>query len=247
MGEGGNVETITVHGSEPDHLEPARFLPPRLSRLRVLVSWPARHIALIVPLALLPLFLVAGLTFASRPGTTRIVVMLVPALFYSGYGITLVKRLEGKLTRQQNRFEGEMRRRFDEFSPTDARYSRQYFEVRLAQEIKRSKRHKLPLCVVTLSTPREGDQAVHTLQLIELTARTLRAEDCAGRLGRYVYAICLPHTTPEGAEAVIGRLRSEFGVKQPQFSLAYLEPGLDSTPQQMLALALGEQPESIAA
>jgi GGDEF domain-containing protein len=196
---------------------------------------------------LLPLFLFAALTFAGGSGTTRVVVMLVPALFYSGYGIVTVKRLEGKLTRQQNRFEGEMRRRFDEFSPNETHLSRQYFETRLAQEIKRSRRHKLPLCVVTLSTPRERDKAVHTLQLIELTARNLRAEDSAGRLGRYVYAICLPHTTPEGAEAVIGRLRGEFGAKQLHFSLAYLAPGLDITPEQLLSLALGQQAESIAA
>jgi GGDEF domain-containing protein len=200
-----------------------------------------------LPLALLPLFLVAALTFASRPSTTRIVVMLVPALFYSGYGIVIAKRLEGKLTHQREHLEDEMRRRFDKFSPTETRLSRQYFETRLGQEIKRSKRHNLPLCVVTLSTPRERDKAVHTLQLIELTARTLRAEDSAGRLGRFVYAICLPHTTREGAEAVIGRLRSEFGAKQPQFSLAYLEPGLDSTPEQMLTVALDQLHESVAA
>jgi GGDEF domain-containing protein len=247
MSEGGRVETITAQGSEPHHLELPRFLPPSPSKFRVLVSWLARHVALIVPLALLPLFLVAGLTFASRPSTTRVVVMLVPALFYSGYGIVLVKRFEGKLTRRQNHLEGEMRRRFDEFSPTETRLSRQYFETRLAQEIKRSRRHNLPLCVVALSTSPERAKAVHTLELIELTARTLRSEDSAGRLGRYVYAICLPHTTREGGEAVIDRLRSEFGAKQPQFSLAYLEPGLDSTPAQILNVALDQLPESVAA
>jgi hypothetical protein len=42
-------------------------------------------------------------------------------------------------------------------------------------------------------------------------------------------------------------LRSEFGAKQPQFSLAYLEPGLDSTPAQILNVALDQLPESVAA
>jgi GGDEF domain-containing protein len=188
--------------------------------------------------ALLPLFLAAGLIYGGQSGSASAMVAIAPALFYSGYAIASVKRMERKLTRRQVCLQADVVRRVDEFSPNEVRLSRHYFETRLAQEIKRSRRHRLPLCVVTLSTPAEREKAVHTSQLVELSARTLRSEDCAGRLGRHLYAICLPHTTPAGAEVVIQRLRSEFEGKAARFGLTYLEPGVDSTPAQLLQAAI---------
>jgi hypothetical protein len=228
-------------------LDPPRFSAFKRNGIDGVAFWLQRYRSLVAPLALLPLFLAAELWFAGHSQTTRILMMLALALFYSAYAVVTLMRLEGNLIRRHMRFEGEMLRRLDEFSPNEVRLSRQYFEGRLAQEINRSRRHHLPLSLVTLSTAPERDKVVHTSHLIEVTARYLRAEDSAGRLGRYVYAICLPHTTRSGAEVVIERLRNEFDGQQPQFGVACLEPGGEATPEQLLQMALGHQLAVIAA
>jgi GGDEF domain-containing protein len=239
------MNSIT-HAGEPRRIQPARSSAIRLQALKTALAWLMLRAPVLVPLALLPLFPALGLLYGGRPGSSIALMMIAPALFYSGFAITLVKRIERRTARHQARLEAEVARRIDEFAPTELRLSRQYFESRLAQEINRSRRHRLPLCVVTLSTPAEREVAVHTSELVELAARALRAEDCAGRLGRNVYAISLPHTTPAGAAVVIERLRQELYGKQARFGLAYLEPGRDATPQQLLDAAISSTSEACA-
>ncbi len=253
MGVERELSTMATKVSGPRGLEPMRSLTAMWHGTSATAFWLGRNKALIAPLALLPVFLAAGLLSGDHSQSIRILLTLAPALFYSGYAVVTLKRLERNLTRRQKRLEGEMLRRLDEFSPNEVRLSRQYFEARLAQELNRSRRHNLPLSLVTLSTAPDRERAVLasqlvlTSQLIEVTARYLRAEDSAGRLGRYVYAICLPHTTRSGAEVVIERLRNEFDGQQPQFGVACLEPGGEATPEQLLQMALGHQLAVIAA
>jgi GGDEF domain-containing protein len=149
----------------------------------------------------------------------------------------LVRLAEHKFERHEARLRAQLARRVDEFVPNEARLSRQYFETRLEQEIRRSRRHGLPLCVVTLDTPPRKGRTLLTSQLVELTTWVLRAEDVTGRLGRGRYAIYLPHTTPAGAGVVIERLQLELG-DDVEFGLAYLKGGRAATATQMIDLAL---------
>jgi GGDEF domain-containing protein len=231
---------------ESKRVEVARL--PRLSAgMAKAAAWRRPSTVFLLPIATLPLFLAAALTYAGRTDATSVVVMLAPAFFYSGYAVLLVRRVERSLARRQQRLQAELMRRADEFSPTQVRLSRQYFESRLAQEIKRSRRHKLPLCVVTLTTRGERGRGVHTSWLVELTARYLRAEDVAGRLGRHVYALCLPHTPPAGALVVVDRLRAELAGSDVHFGIAYLEPGRGADAPEMLRIAQETPAEDLAA
>lgn len=173
---------------------------------------------------------------------TRAIVVILPALYYCGYALFSLRQMERKLAQRQLRLDREMSRRVDEFSPSEMRLSRQYFEARLDQEVKRSRRHGLPLCVVTVGTSPDRHRAVSTSRLTELTARVLRAEDSAGRLGRHVYGIYLPHTTPAGARVVVDRLRQALEASEPKFSLVYVEPGREVTAAELLQEAL--EPEA---
>lgn len=240
------MNSVAAHRSKRNVIESAGEGVAQLKTIQTAVRWIERQSAVLLPLALLPLFLAAGWVYADGSGLTRAVTILAPVLFYAGYAVATVKRIERNLTRSQARFQAEMIRRADEFSPDEARISRQYFESRLAQEIKRGRRHEIPLCVVTFTTPAERENAVHTWQLVDLTTRVLRAEDVAGRLGRHAYALCLPHTTPAGAEVVIDRLRTALGPARPRFGVAYLEPGRLADAKSLLQAALAVQPQAEA-
>ena len=232
------LRSVASPVSEPQGFDPLRIVAAGQEALKLAAAWLKRGLPILLLLALLPVFIAAALIYGDGPTAARVMVMLAPALFYSGYAMTVVGRVEQRLSCRQARLHEEVVRRVDEFAPNEVRLSRHYFELRLAQEIKRSRRHKLPLCVVTLSTPAERDKAVHASELVELTARVLRAEDCAGRLGRHVYAICLPHTTPPGAAVVVDRLRNQFKGKQARFGLAYVEPGGDAKLEDLLSAAI---------
>jgi hypothetical protein len=219
--------------------EPAMSIVERLHGLLHAVGTVSRkQLGALVPLAALPLFVTASLLAADSLDAWGVLVAMAPALFYSGYAISAVKAIERRVTRRHERLEAEVIRRVDEFAPNEVRQSRHFFEARLGQEIKRSRRHKLPLCVVTMSTAPARDKAVFTSELVNLTARVLRAEDSMGRLGRNLYAISLPHTSPAGAEVVVERLERELGGRGAQFGLAFLQPGRDATPRLLIDMAL---------
>lgn len=230
------MNSMATQVRKPPEVKPRVPLIPGKLRL----TW-------LLPLALLPFFLLAGLRSEGQSDMTRVAVLLAPVLFYCGYGIANGRRLERKLARRQARLERDMGRRLSEITSSEVRLSRKYFETRLTQEISRSRRHDLPLCVVTVAVPWQRDRTVLTTEFIELTARYLRAEDVTGRLGRASYAMFLPHTTPAGARVVMDRLRSGFSAQDVKFGLAYLEPGRAATAEQMLDIALEEPPSSAAA
>jgi GGDEF domain-containing protein len=237
------LDVTTSHISEPNRAEQIVSPAVRLRGFKEAGAWLRREATWLAPLAMLPLFLAAALTSGDNSDTTRAMAIILPALFYCGYAISCVQRFERRLTQRQSRLEREMSRRVDEFSPNELRLSRRYFEMRLQQEIKRSQRHGLPLCVVTVATSPERYRAVNTSRLADLTARVLRAEDSAGRLARHIYALYLPHTTPAGANVVIDRLSKALAETEPKFGLAYLEPGHGATAEQLVEQALEAEAE----
>lgn len=238
---------MTTNVSDPQSSPVETSRTARRLKIEAPRPWGKRQLVWLAPFAAIPGFIAAGIAYVGQADLILIVITLTPAVFYAGYGILTVRHLEKRLRAKQKSLELEMQHRIDEFAPSEVRLSRQYFESRLDQEIRRSQRHGLPLCVVTLQTPPERDKAVHTLQLVRLTARNLRAEDTAGRLGRHTYALCLPHTTPPGARVVIERIRREFGSERARFGLAYLEPGESATPRELLATALHQHSGKFAA
>ena len=208
-----------------------------------MAAWLRRRGAVLALISALPLFVAAAFTVQGN-GPVAAVIAVASALFYCGYAVRLVRLTERRFETRETRLKSQLARRVDEFAPNEARLSRQYFETRLEQEVRRSRRHRLPLCVVTLDTPLGRERLVLTSQLIELTTWVLRAEDVAGRLGRGRYAIYLPHTTPAGAAVVIERLQRELG-DAVEFGLAYLKGGRAAEPAQMIDLALKSPVEPI--
>jgi len=235
---------------QPQPAATQSFTFEKLVRIRPWAAVLMRYLPLLLPLALLPLFVGAILLNTSGLDLETALALVAPVLFYCGYAIYAVKRTEAAMKRWQARFEYDVHTRIDEFNPQDARSSRNYFEMRLGQEIRRSKRHGLALCVVTLTLPRQTNgEGIFTSDLVKIAASTLRTEDSFGRLGRDKYAISLPHTTPRGAAAVIERLKSQMREQEPQFGIAYLPPGRDAAPERLIELALGTpaDPQELAA
>jgi diguanylate cyclase (GGDEF)-like protein len=101
--------------------------------------------------------------------------------------------------------------------PLTGLLNRRYLDERIAEEIKRSKRHNFPLSLMMIdvddfksyndrfSHP-EGDKA---LQIIaHCLKETVRDEDVAVRYGGEEFSILLPHTTAAEAQIIAERLRS---------------------------------------
>jgi hypothetical protein len=209
-----------------------------------------RFSPVLVPLGLLPLFAAAILLNTPGFAARTLTAVLAPAFFYCGYAMLAVKGASRKLERRQAKFERDVRLRMDEFNPQETRLSREFFELRLAQEVRRSKRHRLPLSILTVTLPPQtSGRGVFTSDLVLITAGALRAEDTFGRLGLNQYVISLPHTTPAGAGAVIERLTSQLAGHDPHFGIAYLSPGRYAPPERLIELALAApvEPDALAA
>ena len=98
-------------------------------------------------------------------------------------------------------------------------FNHRSFYQRLEEEIKRSKRHHVPLSLVILDTDclkRLNDSYGHLIgdELLRVFARlitsTVRRSDIVARYGGDEFAILLPHTTPEAATALCERLRKRI-------------------------------------
>jgi GGDEF domain-containing protein len=207
-------------------------LKPRLRVFR-------KSYAAVLPLAALPLFVVAILLNTSGLGVAGWLAVLAPAFFYVGSACLTVNRIAVRLEQRQARLEAEVFRRIEELDPQAAGISRQIFEAKLEQEVKRSKRHMLPLCVVTLTLPGlSRNRVVYTKDFMDLAVRALRAEDSIARLGRNQFAISLPHTTPSGAEVVIKRIAQALNEPSCEFGIAYLPAGRYATAERLIEIAL---------
>ncbi|MCA1625320.1 MAG: sensor domain-containing diguanylate cyclase [Acidobacteria bacterium] len=110
---------------------------------------------------------------------------------------------------------------FEQLSVTDALtglLNRRYLEERVAEEIKRSKRHEFPICFLMIdiddfksyndnfSHP-EGDKALKIVG--RCLQENLRGADVAARYGGDEFSILLPQTTPEEAKMISERIREK--------------------------------------
>ncbi len=111
--------------------------------------------------------------------------------------------------------------KFEQLSMTDSLtglLNRRYLEVRLNEEINRSKRHGYPMCFMMIDvdefksyndtfTHPEGDKA---LQMVgQCLKSTLRGADIAARYGGEEFSILLPQTTLREAVTISERLREK--------------------------------------
>lgn len=123
------------------------------------------------------------------------------------------------------RIDIEIKRRLANSDSAASSFSRHFFESRLEQEIKRSRRYGIALSLITVSL----DSANHDAQaastaVLSTTARLLRSEDIVGYLAPFQYAFCLPHTEADGANVVVRRLEDALAAYSPQLGVASLGP-----------------------
>lgn len=142
--------------------------------------------------------------------------------------------------------------------PLTGMLNRRYLVERLAEELKRSKRHEYPMSFMMIDiddfklyNDRNGHQAGDLA--LEMTAQclksALRGADVASRYGGEEFCILLPQTTPEEATAIAERIRRRVlrmrfphGKNQPHgavtvsIGVSSFHPGLD-TPEEMIETA----------
>jgi GGDEF domain-containing protein len=186
----------------------------------------SRSLAAALPFLLLPFFALMTIVTAWDLGFLAVVSLLAPVAYFAGYAMRSGSRGERAAALRMRRIEIDVRRRLEDVDPADSMFSLNYFEARLDQEIKRCRRHEIPLCVLTLKLPSGAKGwSSETAHLVSIASRLLRAEDSICHMGGSGYAISLPHTTPAGAAVVISRLSQELRDDSPEFGLAYLPPG----------------------
>ena len=88
---------------------------------------------------------------------------------------------------------------------------RWYFELRVAEEARRCRRYGTSMAVMFVkvhddSHPDKAWTQEDEMDFVQMFGRTLRSVDLAARINEREYAICLPHTTEEGADTAAGRL-----------------------------------------
>jgi diguanylate cyclase (GGDEF)-like protein len=123
--------------------------------------------------------------------------------------------LESQIKRQTSSM-----KRLAIYDPGTALYHRWYFELRLMEEIHRCERYGLSTAVLffrlgkapadlTFGLDTSGDNT----HLAQITSHVVRSVDLLATVGEGEYAVCLPHTDAEGAEAAatrIGRQLREY-------------------------------------
>lgn len=136
---------------------------------------------------------------------------------------------------------------FEKLSVTDALtglLNRRYLEQRLREEIKRSSRHKYPMCFIMIDVDDfksyndtflhpEGDKALKIVG--NCLKDTLRGADVAVRYGGEEFSVLLPQTSLEEGEIIAERIRhriesTRFPHRQVTVSvgIAALSPEVDS-------------------
>jgi GGDEF domain-containing protein len=192
-----------------------------------------------LPFLIAPFFALATVVTAWELGALAVISLVAPIAFFAGYAVFAGNRGQRRADRRQRRIESEVQRRLEDIDPTDSVFSLNYFEGRLDQEVKRCRRHEIPLCVLTLQLESGTDGwSAATAEFVSIASRLLRTEDSICHIGGSGYAISLPHTTPAGAAVVISRLAQELRHESPSFGLAYLPPGREVTSQVLIEHAL---------
>lgn len=110
-----------------------------------------------------------------------------------------------------------------------------YFELRLADEARRCRRYGLRMAALFIRIEEEevlgGDPDWKTeveMDLVQILARNLRAVDLASRTGEREFAVCLPHTSEDGAHSAACRIAENVGSYSITARLAMIpEDGID--------------------
>jgi GGDEF domain-containing protein len=144
-------------------------------------------------------------------------VLAIPMAFVSGLLVSLEPTSAAE-REEEHRLSGEFldrqvrhSRKLSILDSQTALLQRWYFELRLAEEGRRCIRYGHSTGVIFMEvdavTPDETPWTPsHEIDFVQLFARTLRSVDLAGRINEREYAVCLPHTTLEGAHRAVARL-----------------------------------------
>jgi diguanylate cyclase (GGDEF)-like protein len=98
-------------------------------------------------------------------------------------------------------------------------YQRKYFELRLEEELKRSKRYKHPLNLVMIDIDyfkRVNDEHGHLMgdavlkEVASVFKKNIRLEDVVARYGGEEFVLIMPHTSVENMRKTGERLRAEI-------------------------------------
>jgi len=98
-------------------------------------------------------------------------------------------------------------------------YQRKYFELRLEEELKRSKRYKHPLNLVMIDIDyfkRVNDEHGHLMgdavlkEVASVFKKSIRLEDVVARYGGEEFVLIMPHTSVENMRKTGERLRAEI-------------------------------------
>jgi GGDEF domain-containing protein len=101
-------------------------------------------------------------------------------------------------------------RKLSILDPQTAMLQRWYFELRVAEEARRCRRYGTNMAVLFIKVhdtdqPNKEWTQEDEMDFVQVFARTLRSVDLAARINEREYAVCLPHTTEEGADTAAGR------------------------------------------
>ncbi|MBI1824088.1 MAG: diguanylate cyclase, partial [Nitrospirae bacterium] len=137
---------------------------------------------------------------------------LLVAMTISGYASMAIERSE--FYRRSEEF-----RQISITDPLSSLLNRRYFQERMAEEMERSKRHKLPLSLIVMDIDNfkkfndlhghlAGDEAI---RLVGLSLRNnIRTIDVAARYGGEEFTVILPQTTKSDATQIAQRICSEI-------------------------------------
>jgi GGDEF domain-containing protein len=124
-------------------------------------------------------------------------------------------------------------RKLSILDPQTAMLQRWYFELRVAEEARRCRRYGTSMAVMFVRVNSEGLAGQEWTQedeidFVQTFGRTLRSVDLAARIGDREYAVCLPHTTEEGADTAAARLLKNSGGYSVTAQMAFCpRDGLD--------------------
>jgi diguanylate cyclase (GGDEF)-like protein len=127
--------------------------------------------------------------------------------------------------------------------PLTGLLNRRYLQERLTEELERSNRHGLPICLIMVDIDdfkqvndtyghSKGDEAIKSLA--EILRKTIRSIDVASRYGGEEFTVMLPQTDKKDAHRIAERLRQSFsteGTAQLQIPSLTISIGLSSFPE----------------
>ncbi len=131
-------------------------------------------------------------------------------------------------------------------------FSHRYFQIRLAQEVERAERYKLPLILVILDIDSFGNYVKHNgeaqgekviKKVSELLRKNIRGSDVVVRYGGDSFAVLLPNTVLNAGLSLSNRFNAI--IKNYPFQGEEVQPKGKLTASAGLAFLRGESPEEL--